>query len=82
MKVRKTDIEASIIYYKNKDEFEKTHLKIIHPPIYISMIKDKFELLSRDGLVQSYQDMKTIVKNEVNGKLEEVTSKTSLCVSS
>ena len=71
----KNDIEASITYYKDKEEFEKTHLKIIHPPIYISMIKDKFELQSRDGLVQSYQDMKTIVKNEVNGK--EVISKTS-----
>ena len=71
----KNDIEASITYYKDKEEFEKTHLKIIHPPIYISMIKGKFELQSRDGLVQSYQDMKTIVKNEVNGK--EVISKTS-----
>ena len=71
----KNDIEASITYYKDKEEFEKTHLKIIHPPIYISMIKDKFELQSRDGLVQSYQDMKTIVKNEVNGK--EIISKTS-----
>jgi hypothetical protein len=69
------DIEASITYYKDKEEFEKTHLKIIHPPIYISMIKGKFELQSRDGLVQSYQDMKTVVKNEVNGK--EVISKTS-----
>lgn len=69
------DIDASITYYKDKEEFEKTHLKIIHPPIYISMIKGKFELQSRDGLVQSYQDMKTIVKNEVNGK--EIISKTS-----
>jgi hypothetical protein len=69
------DIEASIAYYKDKEEFEKAHLKIIHPPIYISMIKGKFELQSRDGLLQSYQDMKTIVKNEVNGK--EVISKTS-----
>ena len=69
------DIEASITYYKDKEEFEKTHLKIIHPPIYISMIKGKFELQSRDGLVQSYQDMKTVVKNEVNGK--EIISKTS-----
>jgi hypothetical protein len=69
------DIEVSITYYKDKEEFEKFHLKIIHPPIYISMIKGKFELQSRDGLFQSYQDMQTIVKNEVNGK--EVISKTS-----
>lgn len=69
------DIESSITYYKDKEEFEKTHLKIVHPPLYISQIKGKFELQSRDGLLQSYQDMKTIVKNEVNGK--EVISKTS-----
>jgi hypothetical protein len=42
------DIEASITYYKDKEEFERTHLKIIHPPIYISIIKGKFELQSRD----------------------------------
>ena len=34
----KNDIEASITYYKDKEEFEKTHIKIIHPPIYISMM--------------------------------------------
>jgi hypothetical protein len=38
------------------------------------MVKGKFKLQSRDGLVQSYQDMKTTVKNELNGK--EVISKT------
>jgi hypothetical protein len=58
------DIEASITYYKDKEEFENPHLIIIHPPIYISMIKGKFELQSRDGLFQSYQDMKTIIKNK------------------
>jgi hypothetical protein len=69
------DIQASITYYKDKEEFEKSHLKIIHPPIYISIVKNKFELQSRDGLVQSYQDMKTIAKTEFNGK--ETVQKTS-----
>jgi hypothetical protein len=32
------------------------------------MIKGRFELQARDGLVQSYQDVKTTVKSEVNGK--------------
>ncbi len=53
---------------KVKKTLKKKHLKIIHPPIYINMIKGKFELQSRDGLVQSYQDMKTTVKTELNGK--------------
>ena len=64
----KNDIEASVSYYKDKEEFEKTHLKIVHPPIYISMIRDKVELQSRDSLIASYEDMKTTVKIEVNGK--------------
>jgi hypothetical protein len=33
------DIQASITYYKDKEEFEKLHLKIVHPPIYISIVK-------------------------------------------
>ena len=69
------DIETSITYYKDKEEFEKSHLKIVHPPIYISMIRDKVELQSRDSLIQSYQDMKTTVKIEFNGK--EKIDKTS-----
>ena len=44
---------------KFKEEFEKTHLKIVHPPIYISIVKDKIELQSRECLLQSYQEKKT-----------------------
>ena len=40
------DIQASITYYKDKEEFEKSRLKIIHSPIYISIVKNKFELQS------------------------------------
>jgi len=69
------DIEASVSYYKDKEDFEKSHLKIVHPPIYISMIRDKIELQSRDGLIASYEDMKTTVKTELNGK--EKVDKTS-----
>ena len=69
------NIENSITYYKDKEDFEKNHLKIVHPPIYISNIDGKFELQSRDGLLQSYQNKKTTTKVEVNGK--EVISKTS-----
>ena len=69
------DLEASITYFKDKEEFEKTHLKIIHPPIYISIIKGKFELQSRDGLLQSYQEKKTVNKTFIAGK--EVIEKAS-----
>ena len=64
----KNDIEASVSYYKDKEEFEKTHLKIVHPPIYITMIRDKVELQSRESLIASYEHIITTVKITVNGK--------------
>jgi hypothetical protein len=71
----KNEIENTVTYYKDKEEFEKTHLKIIHPPLYISIVKGKFELQSRDGLTQSYQDKKSTIKYVLNGK--EVIQPTS-----
>lgn len=69
------DTENQVSYYKDKEEFEKTHLKIVHPPIYISIVKDRFELQSKDSLVQSYQDMKTWVAVKTKGG--ETVDKTS-----
>jgi hypothetical protein len=62
------DIKASITYYKDNEDFEKTHLKIIHPPMDIGMVRGIFELHSREGSVQSYQDMKATVKTDFSGK--------------
>ncbi len=62
------DFQASITYYQDKKECEKSHHKMIHPPIYIRIVKNKIELQSRDGFVESYQNMKTMAKTEFNGK--------------
>ncbi len=62
------DIEAYITYYKDNEDFEKAHLQIIHPPMDIGMLRGIFELQSREGSVQSYQDMKATVKTDFNGK--------------
>ena len=52
-------------YLEVKEEFEKTHLKIIHPPIYISKLKNRYELQSKEQLCQSYEHIPaTILKNE------------------
>jgi len=61
-------IENSVTYYKDKAEFEKTHFKIIHPPIYGSLNKGKYELQSKDSIIQSYEHHKSFVKTEINGK--------------
>ena len=61
-------IENSITYYKDKEEFEKSHFKIIHPPIYGSLNKGKYELQSKDGVIQSYEHIKSFVKVAYNNK--------------
>ena len=66
--IEEINIENSITYFKDKEEFEKTHFKIIHPPIYSSLNKGKYELQSKEGIIQSYEHIKSFVKVEMNGK--------------
>jgi hypothetical protein len=52
-------------YYKDKEEFEKTHLKIIHPSIYISILKNgTLEFQNETQLTSSYRHKKTIVEGK------------------
>ena len=67
-----SDLEASITYYKDKENFEKNHLKIIHPPIYITIVKGEFKLQTEEGLKQSYRSEKTTVSDE--GKVKKFHS--------
>jgi hypothetical protein len=51
-------------YLKDKEDFEKTHIKITHPALYITTIKDKsVDIQSEAALIASYRHMKTTVKN-------------------
>ncbi len=63
-KSTESDLEASITYYKDKESFEQNHLKIIHPPIFITIVKGEFKLQSEEGLKQSYRSEKTTVSDE------------------
>ena len=68
----KTDTEIKETYYKDKEEFEKNNLKIVHPSIYISFLKDDTMVLkTKEGLLNSFQDLKSTIKEKV-GKSEEV----------
>jgi len=52
-------------YYKDKEEFEKTHLKIIHPSIYITILKNgNLEFQNETQLTSSYRHKKTIVEGK------------------
>jgi hypothetical protein len=62
-------------YPELKEEFEQTHLKIIHPPIYICKLKNRYELQSKEQLTQSYEHISaSILRNEgtKNERLEEI----------
>lgn len=50
-------------YNKDKEEFEKTHLKIIHPPIYLTNMKDgSVEFQNESNLLSSFRHLKTMVE--------------------
>ena len=55
-------------FAKDKEEFERTHFKIIHPPIYGSYNKNKYEWQSKESIIQSYEHIKSLVKVEINDK--------------
>ena len=50
-------IENSITYYKDKEEFEK-----------FSLYKGKYEIQSKDGMIQSYEHIKSFVKVSYHDK--------------
>lgn len=62
---------SDVSYYKDKEEFEKTHLKIIHPPIFITVGKDgNLEYQTEEKLKQSYKHLKSTYM--VNEKVESI----------
>jgi len=52
-------------YLKDKEEFEKTHLKIIYPAMYLSMLSNNTIMTQNEaGIIASQRHLKTTVKNE------------------
>lgn len=59
------DEKQDITYYKDKEEFEKTHLKIIHPAVYLTQLRDgTTDIQGEDKFTGSYKHIKTTVLNE------------------
>ncbi len=60
-----TEKRNEVSYFKDKEEFEKTHLKIIHPPLYITSMDDgTTEYQTEDKLIVSYKQKKTTYEDE------------------
>lgn len=59
-----TGVDTST-YLKDKEEFEKTHLKIIYPAMYLTMQNNNsIDTQNETGLIASLRHLKTTVKNE------------------
>lgn len=56
------DDNPPVSYYKDKEEFEKTHLKITHPALYISLLDDgTIDLQTEEKITASYKHLKTTI---------------------
>lgn len=66
-----TEVKIEDTYFKDKENFETNHFKTIHPPIYVSYVKEKYELQSKDGLIQSYEHIKSYMTTEVRGQAKQ-----------
>lgn len=62
------EIKIEDTYFKDKENFEKTHFKTIHPPIYVSYVKGKYELQSKDSFIQSYEHIKSLMTTDSRGQ--------------
>ena len=53
------DTPEPITYFKDKEEFEKTHLKIIHPLMYLTLLEDgSIDYQTEDKIKGSYKHKK------------------------
>lgn len=67
------DAKPQSTYFKDKEEFEKTHMKIIHSLMYITILDDgTFDYQTEDKIVGSYKHLKSTVVDD-KGKLVKVS---------
>ena len=63
--------EAKVSYFKDKEEFEKTHLKIQHPLMYLTILSDgSIDYQTEDKVKGSYKHLKTTILEE--GKVKKM----------
>ena len=66
------DEEAKVSYYKDKEEFEKTHLKIQHPLMYLTILNDgSIDYQTEEKIKGSYKSEKTTILED--GKVKKVS---------
>ena len=64
---------VEVSYFKDKEDFEKTHLKITHPSIYLSMMDDDtFDIQCEAKITSSYRHLKSTIQDD-KGKQQKVS---------
>jgi len=59
------EAEVDVSYYKDKEQFEKTHLKITHPSLYMTMMDDgTYDMQCEAKITNSYRHLKSTVQND------------------
>lgn len=67
------DDKPVVSYFKDKEEFEKTHMKILHSLMYITLLDDgTMDLQTEEKIKGSYKHLKSTILNE-KGKIEKVS---------
>ena len=57
--------KSEVSYFKDKEEFEKTHLKITHPAMYLTLMDDgTTEYQAEEKLQSSYKHLKSTFEDE------------------
>jgi len=62
--VNEAGIKADETYYKDKSKFEENHIKIIHPPLYLTIKETDILMQSEGEIIQSYKHLKSLIGTE------------------
>lgn len=68
------DLSSQVTYYRQKEEFEKTHFKICFPPTYATIDNDEIYIQSTNHFRETHSHIPTTILKKLNGKpyLDEV----------
>lgn len=65
------DEKVDITYFKEKEKFEKNHIKILHPNMYVTILNDNtFDYQAESSITSSYRHLKCTILNEKNKALK------------
>lgn len=66
------DEPVDVSYYRDKEQFEKTHIKILHPNMYLTILRNNtYDHQSESSIVSSYRHLKSTFLDD-KGKVGKI----------